>query len=222
MTRVAAARHEEYAEERRSLILNAALQVFAQLGFGEATMDQVAKAANMSKAALYLYFRSKEELLERLIQRYALLPEFPDLVESIRETPPSEGIPTLTAEVWRRLRERKELAYVLVREIQSSPKRAKLFYEHAGLRAYHSLASYLERWMKRGVLRGQDSFAAAQCLFGMLWSFFLTQELIGGKELHPLSDEKVIKTVAQMFLSGAANIDRKRLPKTSAGVSQPL
>lgn len=222
MTRISAAKHEEYAEERRSLILNAALQVFAQMGFAEATMDQVAKAANMSKAAVYLYFRSKEELLERLIQRYALLPEFPDLVESIRETPPLEGIPTLTAEVWRRLRERKELAHVLVREIQSSPKRAKLFYEHAGLRAFHSLAAYLECWMKRGALRRQDSLAAAQCLFGMLWSFFLTQELIGGKELHPLSDEKVIKTVAQMFLSGAANIDRNRLPKMNAGFSQPL
>jgi AcrR family transcriptional regulator len=205
MSRVTAAKHEEYAEGRRALILDAALQVFAHSGFAEAKMEQVAKAANLSKAALYLYFPSKEALLRSLIKRYALLPELPDLVDSIREAPPSVGIPTLAAEVWRRLRERKELARVIVREIHSSPKRAKLFTEHSGLRAYHSLAAYLELWMKRGALRRQDALAAAQCLFGMLWFFLLTQELMGGKELHPLSDETVVATIARIFLDGTAN-----------------
>jgi AcrR family transcriptional regulator len=205
MSRVAAAKHEEYAQGRREQILDAALQVFASASFADAKMDDVAAIAGLSKGALYLYFPTKEALLQSLIKRYALLPELPDLVDSIREAPPAVGIPSLIAQIWPRLCKRKALAQVIVREIHSNPARAKLFSEQAGLRAYHALASYLERWMKRGELRRQDALAAAQCLFGMLWFFLTTQELMGGKELHPLSDETIINTVARMFLEGAAS-----------------
>ena len=134
----------------------------------------------------------------------------------------------MIAEAWRRLRERKELARVIVREIQSNPERAKLFSEQVGLPAYQSLAGYLDRWMKRGLLRRQNAFAAAQCLLGMLWFFLLTQELMGGKELHPLSDEMVVTTVARMFLDGAASkggalgrSGSRRRPASRSVASQP-
>jgi AcrR family transcriptional regulator len=202
---VAAAKHEEHAQARRDCILNAALRVFAQTGFAEATMDQVAAAADLSKAALYIYFPSKDVLLRSLLKRYTLLPELPEMVASLGDTPPAVGIPKLVAEIWRRLQERKELAHVIVREIQSSPERAKLFDEQSGVPAYQSLAGYLDRWMRLGVLRRQHTLAAAQCLFAMLWFFLLTQELAGGKDLYPLSDKTIVTTVARMFLEGAAN-----------------
>ncbi|HTT75571.1 MAG TPA: TetR/AcrR family transcriptional regulator [Candidatus Binataceae bacterium] len=219
MSRVAAAKHQQYAEERRELILDAALQVFANATFADAKMDDVAAAAGLSKGALYLYFPTKEALLQSLIKRYALLPELPELMDSIRESPPSVGIPSLIGEIWSRLCERKALAQVIVREIQSNPARAKLFSEQVGLRAYHALASYLEHWMKRGELRHQDAFAAAQCLFGMLWFFLTSQELTGGKELHPLSDDTIVSTVARMFLEGAVS-NKKRSPSHRPAASQ--
>jgi AcrR family transcriptional regulator len=217
MPRVAAAKHEEYAQGRRDLILDAALQVFANASFADAKMDDVAAIAGLSKGALYLYFPTKEALLQSLIKRYALLPELPDMVNSIHEVPPSVGVPSLISQMWPLLRERKALAQVIVREIHSNPARAKLFSEQVGLRAYHALASYLERWMKRGELRRQDALAAAQCLFGMLWFFLTSQELMGGKELHPLSDETIISTVARMFLEGAASTKKRSSSYRPAG-----
>ena len=217
MTRVAASKHDEHAQARRDTILNAALRVFSQTGFAEAKMDQVAAAADLSKAALYLYFPSKDSLLQNLLNQYSLLPELPAMVASLRDTPPALGIRRLIAEAWRRLRERKELARVIVREIQSNPERAKLFSEQVGLPAYQAVAGYLDHWMKRGLLRRQDALAAAQCLLGMLWFFLLTQELMGGKELHPLSDETVVTTVARMFLNGATNNKHRARSRLAVG-----
>ena len=217
MGRVAAANHEGYVRARRDAILNAALRVFAQTGFAEATMDQVAAAADLSKAALYIYFPSKDALLQSLLKRYTLLPELPEIVASLGDTPPALGIPKLIGEIWRRLQERKELAHVIVREIQSCPERAKLFSEHAGRPAYQSLAGYLDHWMRRGVLRRQHALAAAQCLFGMLWFFLLTQEIAGEKDLYPLSDKTVVATVARMFLEGATNPAKQSTALTPAG-----
>ncbi|HLH76622.1 MAG TPA: TetR family transcriptional regulator [Candidatus Binataceae bacterium] len=203
MGRIAAARHEEHAQARRAAILDAALRVFAELGFSAARMEQVAAAAGVSKAALYLYFPSKDALLQAVLDRYALLPEMPAMVAALEQTPPALGIPKLISQAWPLLRQRRGLAQVIVHEIQSHPGRARLFAERVGLPAYQALAAYLERWMERGQLRRQHALAAAQCLFGMLWFFLLTQELTGGKELYPLSDQTVVSTVSRMFLEGA-------------------
>jgi AcrR family transcriptional regulator len=54
----------EYKEEAKSRILDAANRVFAEKGYHEATMDDIAKRLGVSKGAIYLYFSSKEDLFE--------------------------------------------------------------------------------------------------------------------------------------------------------------
>ena len=149
MPRVAAAKHEEYAEARRDQILDAALRIFARKGFAESTVDEIAVAAGLAKATLYLYFPSKEVLLQKLVDHSRLVPDLGDLMESIRDLPPVSGIPRLVAGIWRQLKEHKETAHVLVREIFSNPQRAKLYTEQIRLPGQQALAGYLETWMKR-------------------------------------------------------------------------
>jgi len=55
--------------DRKSQILDAASVVFARLGFAPARMDDVASESGLSKGALYLYFRSKDELIDALVGR---------------------------------------------------------------------------------------------------------------------------------------------------------
>ncbi|WP_051947697.1 TetR/AcrR family transcriptional regulator [Streptomyces scabiei] len=50
------------ADDRTEHILDAALTAFCQYGYGKTTMQDVARAAGMSRAALYLHFSSKEDL----------------------------------------------------------------------------------------------------------------------------------------------------------------
>ena len=56
----------EYKEEAKSRILEAANKVFAEKGYHEATMDDIAKRLGVSKGAIYLYFASKEDLFEAM------------------------------------------------------------------------------------------------------------------------------------------------------------
>ena len=48
-------------------IINAALKEFAQRGYEEASTNRIAKAAGMSKALMFHYVKSKEELLLMLL-----------------------------------------------------------------------------------------------------------------------------------------------------------
>jgi len=205
MPRVAAANHDQYAEARRDQILEAALHLFSRKGFAESSVDEIAAEAGLGKATLYLYFPSKEILLQKLVDRYRLVPELAEIVESIRSRPPEEGIPILVEAIWRQIKEQKELAHVLVREIFSNPQRARLYTEQIRLPGRNLLGAYFENWMKRGKLKRSDPAVLAQCLFGMLWYFLQSQELMGGKELSPLSDQAICSTVSKVFLNGAGS-----------------
>jgi AcrR family transcriptional regulator len=50
-------------DEKREAVLRAALRLFLERGYHRATLDEVAKRLNITKPALYNYFRSKEEIL---------------------------------------------------------------------------------------------------------------------------------------------------------------
>jgi AcrR family transcriptional regulator len=52
----------------RDLLLNAAEQVFARVGYEKALVEEIAEAAGFSKGALYAHFKSKEELFLALYE----------------------------------------------------------------------------------------------------------------------------------------------------------
>lgn len=58
---------EEIREGKRALILEKALELFADQGFDRTAISQIAKAAGISQGLLYNYFESKEKLLHALI-----------------------------------------------------------------------------------------------------------------------------------------------------------
>jgi TetR/AcrR family transcriptional regulator len=58
-----AERKEREREQRRNEIIDAAEIVFFSKGLANASMDEVASKAELSKGTIYLYFKSKEELL---------------------------------------------------------------------------------------------------------------------------------------------------------------
>jgi AcrR family transcriptional regulator len=55
-------------DARQSAVLDAAVSVFARYGFRKASMDEVARAAGVSRQGLYLQFANKEELFRKALE----------------------------------------------------------------------------------------------------------------------------------------------------------
>jgi TetR/AcrR family transcriptional regulator len=64
-----AERKEREKQQRRLEIISAAESVFFSKGFESSTMDDIAKCVELSKGTLYLYFKSKDELLSAIVQK---------------------------------------------------------------------------------------------------------------------------------------------------------
>lgn len=56
------------AQQTRSNLLKAALEVFYQRGVARASLDEIAKAAGVTRGALYWHFKNKEDLFDALFQ----------------------------------------------------------------------------------------------------------------------------------------------------------
>ncbi|PSQ81583.1 MAG: TetR/AcrR family transcriptional regulator [Bacteroidetes bacterium QS_1_63_11] len=114
-------RRERERHRRRQAMLQAAQSVFAEQGYTQATLDEIAERAEFGKGTLYNYFEDgKEELL------FATFDEvYDDLHEMIRSTfeqvdPPShsfrEAFHELVVRSFTYYEEREELFLILIRE----------------------------------------------------------------------------------------------------------
>lgn len=59
--------YEQIREQKRVLILQAALEFFADEGFHSTSISKIAKSAGISKGLMYNYFKSKEALLKEIV-----------------------------------------------------------------------------------------------------------------------------------------------------------
>lgn len=70
------------ADARPDEVLDAALRLFSEQGYAKTTVEQIARRAGLSKGAVYLYFPSKDALLEGLVKR-AVQPVAVQMIDAI-------------------------------------------------------------------------------------------------------------------------------------------
>jgi AcrR family transcriptional regulator len=72
--------------KKRDRVLTAALDVFLRYGFKRVTMNDIAAAAGISRPALYLVFRSKEEIFKSVYERWVkeTLTEIENKIERLK------------------------------------------------------------------------------------------------------------------------------------------
>ena len=89
---------EEIRQEKRGLIIETALEVFATYGYHGASISMIAQHAGIAKGLLYNYFESKEELLKAVVSEG--LKDFFDIFSPIMDKNFSEEM--MTPELFRK------------------------------------------------------------------------------------------------------------------------
>jgi len=186
----------DVSAERTEQIIEAALKVFAEQGLQKARMEDVGDAAGLSKATLYLYFKTKDTLIGVILQRL-----FAYMLRSFQT--PDAGEDTVEVQL-------RSFASQLVDALNRMRPLLPLLYEFyaMGLRKsaarevlgefvaefIATLAPVIERGVARGELRPVDPEQVAITLAAMLegtlllWAFApervqLETQMIAGMEL---------------------------------------
>jgi len=203
MAKIPPERRGAHDESRRKQIAEAALRVWLRDGYHDAPVEAIAREAGLGKGTIYLYFATKEAVLQAVVERFSLLPAIEELVGKLREIPPRQALPMLIATVWQRLRERGPLFALLLGGGAVRSDNGRVFIERVVIPGNRLLAEYLDHCVERGALRPMDTFVAARALVGSLVMFMLSQNVLGGADLRPISDEAIVDTITELFLRGA-------------------
>jgi TetR/AcrR family transcriptional regulator, fatty acid metabolism regulator protein len=189
-------------EEKRRLILDAAVRVFARDGFHTSRVGDIAEEAGVAHGLLYHYFASKDEVLRTVFSENwgALLERF-EVVEASDE-PADEKLRGIVKILLRTWRNDPALVTVMVREVGRSPQLATQV-EDIG-RAFAVIQRVVEQGQADGAFRPEiDARLASWVIYGGLEEI-LTGWVMGGL---PDGDEEVARaerTIADLVFAGLA------------------
>ncbi len=113
---------------RRETILRAATEVFIERGFSDARLTDIAQRASVVTSTLYLYFRSKEEMVSAIAQenRQILLDRLEPVLAHLRT---EEDLAQFVEIVLAHARERRDEIIIISLESGLSTPRAELAME---------------------------------------------------------------------------------------------
>jgi TetR/AcrR family transcriptional regulator, fatty acid metabolism regulator protein len=202
-----AARNPQAAADKRRLILDAAVRVFARRGFNQCRVSDIADEAGVAYGLVYHYFRSKDEVLDTLfLERWNVLldvireldgRELPAreklfaiasfIVDSYRHDP--DLMKVIIVEVTRaansfgqthlaKIREAYELIDAIVAKAQAQGEfRDTITPRFAAMAFYGAIEQVLTGWIFDVLPRGDDEFEQAKV--------FVVETICGGLDRVP-------------------------------------
>ncbi|MGD9970237.1 MAG: TetR/AcrR family transcriptional regulator [Sulfuricurvum sp.] len=162
-------------EAKRQAILNVAAQTFRELGFEKTSMSEICTRVGGSKATIYNYFSSKDELFFE-VMFLSLEAEFDVVHRFLQEAP--EDIETALRDFGKKL-----LKFLYSEELQAQRHLAieqsgktelgKIAYERGALRSQNIVADYLKEAAAQEKLRPEDPFIMTKHLYALLEAEFM-------------------------------------------------
>jgi AcrR family transcriptional regulator len=193
--------------DKRRLILDAAVRVFAREGFHRCRVSDIANEANVAYGLVYHYFRSKEEVLNTLFsERWKLLLDTIELVDK-QEGPVREKLHAIASFIIDSYQYDPDVMKVIIVEVTRAANTFGRHHLDEITRAYQGIARIVERAQEEGTLRGDISASfASLCFYGAIeqllsaWIFdaqprtpedfdqakqMVVETICGGLELRP-------------------------------------
>lgn len=193
---------------KRRQIMDGARQVFLSAGFDGASMNDIARAAGVSKGTLYAYFDSKDELFEAIIRV-----QFGQSAERLctfkREGDVRGMLTGFGVRLMGRMSEPETLALarVIVAAAGKFPNVGRAFYEAGPLYGATRLAAELENLERSGALRVPDPERAAWQFVDLCQSYVYKRLLFGVVDSISREDiEAAVEAGVEVFLRAYAAV----------------
>jgi TetR/AcrR family transcriptional regulator, mexJK operon transcriptional repressor len=187
-------------------ILDAASQVLAERGF-TASMDEIARAAGVSKQTVYNHYGCKADLVRALVERRVETITAP-LAQPGAEEHPQETLTNYARGLLRSLTQLRRVQVLRLAMAAASelPDVARAFYEAGPRDSRARLADYLARETRAGRIACPDPAQAAEFFGGMVLGSFQIAALLGSpRDFSEAECETIAREAAARFLRAYAD-----------------
>ncbi|QLE54345.1 TetR/AcrR family transcriptional regulator [Nostoc sp. TCL26-01] len=188
----------------RTKLIEAASQVFANLGVQGATTREIARVAGVNEVTLFRHFANKEQLLKTVIEN-ALVLQIEVLASPEAWTQDLRIDLTRYAQLYNTMLEAHEdLIRTFIGEAKRHPEAAKQIIEAAAQPLGEKLVDYLRSHQQQGTVRNDfDPVPAVDMFTGMLLAGMLCRN--AKLKQSSYSCQKYIETCVDIFVQGIIN-----------------
>lgn len=198
-------RFRRRAEARPDEVLDAALDLFIDNGFAATRVEDIAKRAGLSKGAVYLYFPSKQAILEGLVRR-AIVPIAESAIEMVAgyEGDPRPAIAMVMRHVGGRLSDPRVLAIprLMLREMINFPEFAAMYRREVLDKMLPVAIGVIRRGVDQGYLRQVDPELTVRSIVGPVLAHLLLAEVFGVLPGDGLSIDRLIDNHLSILFDG--------------------
>ena len=188
-------------------ILAAALEAFGEKGFSGTRMEDVAAKAGITKGAIYLYFPSKQALLEALARR-DIAPFLTGIATQVRQYDgPIEPMLRQVAGAAVGFLDQGAVptyARVIVSEARNFPEIARFHLTEIVSVVLGALSDLFQRAMDRGEVRAMDPEIAARLFMAPLIKTLFWRITFSAVETEPFDANAFLDAHVGVFLRGMA------------------
>lgn len=202
MPKIAAFQREQYVRNRREQILDAAIVAFSQKGFRTASVSEIARQAGIAKGTIYLYFSSKEDIFSAILDERSFAGQLTNLLEDL-QIPVDQVLTRVAEQYYQYMEQYLPVLRLAIAEACRFPNHVSKVYQEIIQRGVEMLANYLTRLSQKGAIRVLDNpHLTARAFMGLLSSYVMTQELLGGNRVVPMERTLWIKESIRLFIEG--------------------
>lgn len=199
------AKFRRRAEHRPDELLDAALTLFVEKGYAHTSVAEIARAAGLSKGAVYLYFPSKQAILEGLVQRAvspvaARVLAATDLAANdIRHT--LRAILTIVATA---LGDPKVFAVprIVICEAAIAPEIAEMYRRAVFDTVFPAATRVIGQAIESGQMRPVDPELTIRSLIGPILAHLLLAEVFGIRPHDGLALDRLVDNHLDILING--------------------
>jgi TetR/AcrR family fatty acid metabolism transcriptional regulator len=157
------------APDKRRMILDAAVRVFARQGFHHCRVSDVADEAGVAYGLVYHYFNSKEEILNTLfLERWQIMLDAIGEIDA-RDLPSRDKLRSVAGFIIDSYRHDPDLMKVIIVEVTRAANSFGALHLDETRKAYEGIAAIVESAREEGSFKsGIPSEFAAMCFYGAI------------------------------------------------------
>jgi AcrR family transcriptional regulator len=190
-------------DERRRVIIDAALALFARKGFRGTTTKEIAEAAGCSEATIFKYFTSKDELYSAILEVKSAIEEtMARAAEAAAKNDDAGVFRAVGLEALIRTEQDPSLMRLLLYSALEGHELSHFFFESKVRHLHEFLSNYIGQRVTDGVFRPVNPLLAARGFVGMIAHYLLIHEIFGVKRPVGILPEEVVETFVTLFMTG--------------------
>jgi AcrR family transcriptional regulator len=196
-------------DERRANIFDAALAVFAEVGYDRATLSDLVDRIGVTKGCLYHHFESKEQLFLALLRdRVAAAVRADEDALTAATGSREHALRSLVERHWAHLQEpgQIELTLLAITELPKIPDAGRDVFDDVVARKRAMMRSALERKQPGTDAQPMETELAATIIPWMILGVALGRHVCRGFETSTLSAEQVGEAVTNIILRGVGGV----------------